>query len=100
MSKYPLDNNVLQEEYEALLIKLALKEYAAEQSEKLMRESNEQLSTQPKQKDHVIAAAFRQATWEDMRSRITHGIGYFWQRRCLSLPLLLFLLKFARRSID
>ena len=75
MSKYPLDNNVLQEEYEALLIKLALKEYAAEQSEKLMRESNEQLSTQPKQKDHVIAAAFRQATWEDMRSRITHGIG-------------------------
>lgn len=50
MSKYPLDNNVLQEEYEALLIKLALKEYAAEQSEKLMRESNEQLSTQPKQK--------------------------------------------------
>lgn len=75
MSKYPLDNNVLQEEYEALLIKLALKEYAAEQSEKLMRESNEQLSTRPKQKDHVIAAAFRQATWEDMRSRITHGIG-------------------------
>ena len=49
-SKYPLDNNVLQEEYEALLIKLALKEYAAEQSEKLMRESNERLSTQPKQK--------------------------------------------------
>ena len=42
MSKYPLDDNVLQEEYEALLIKLALKEYAAEQSEKLMRESNEQ----------------------------------------------------------
>ena len=56
MSKYPLDDNVLQEEYEALLIKLALKEYAAEQSEALMRENMEVPQTQPKQKDRVIAA--------------------------------------------
>lgn len=49
MSKYPLDDNVLQEEYEALLIKLALKEYAAEQSEALMRENMEVPQTQPKQ---------------------------------------------------
>ena len=70
MSKYPLDDNVLQEEYEALLIKLALKEYAAEQSEALMRENMEVPQTQPKQKDRVIAAAFRQAAWEDTRSRV------------------------------
>ena len=61
MNKYPLGDNVLQEEYEELLIKLALKEYATEQSEKLMRESNEEPQTQSKQKDHIIAAAFRQA---------------------------------------
>lgn len=75
MSKYPLDDNVLQEEYEALLIKLALKEYAAEQSEALMRENMEVPQTQPKQKDRVIAAAFRQAAWEDTRSRVAHGMG-------------------------
>ena len=75
MNKYPLGDNVLQEEYEELLIKLALKEYAAEQSEKLMRESMEVPQTQPKQKDRVIAAAFRQAAWEDTRSRVAHGMG-------------------------
>lgn len=75
MNKYPLGDNVLQEEYEELLIKLALKEYATEQSEKLMRESNEEPQTQSKQKDHIIAAAFRQAAWEDTRSRVAHGMG-------------------------
>ena len=75
MNKYPLGDNVLQEEYEELLIKLALKEYATEQSEKLMRESNEEPQTQSKQQDHIIAAAFRQAAWEDTRSRVAHGMG-------------------------
>lgn len=108
MSKYPLDDNVLQEEYEALLIKLALKEYAAEQSEALMRENMEVPQTQPKQKDRVIAAAFRQAAWEDTRSRVAHGMGKrlpgwrwcFWRRHYLSLLLLQSPRRSGRLSTD
>lgn len=108
MSKYPLDDNVLQEEYEALLIKLALKEYAAEQSEALMRENMEVPQTQPKQKDRVIAAAFRQAAWEDTRSRVAHGMGkavtrvavVFWRRHYLSLLLLQSPRRSGRLSTD
>ena len=62
MSKYPLDQNDMQEQYEDLLIKAALKEHARKESARLEQEAAGEAAVPPAE-DNVIRAAFRRYRW-------------------------------------
>lgn len=69
MSKYPLDQEALVEEYGDLLIKIALKAYMKEQAQLLEQEEAEAAPV-PAPKGNVVAAAFRQVNLEDAKETI------------------------------
>lgn len=69
MSKYPLDQEALVEEYGDLLIKIALKAYMKEQAQLLEQEEAEAAPV-PAPKGNVVAAAFRQVNLEDAKDTI------------------------------
>ena len=71
MSRYPLDKETLQEEYEELLIKLALKKYMEDHGEVLAAE----LERDEKNAAKVVNAAFRRAEWRRTRTRVLRGLG-------------------------
>ena len=72
MSKYPLDQNDMQEQYEDLLIKAALKEHARKESARLEQEAAGEAAVPPAE-DNVIRAAFRRVTWEEARGTVLYG---------------------------
>lgn len=72
MSKYPLDQEALVEEYGDLLIKIALKAYMKEQAQLLEQEEAEAAPV-PAPKGNVVAAAFRQVNLEDAKETILAG---------------------------
>lgn len=71
MSRYPLDKETLQEEYEELLIKLALKKYMEDQGEALAAE----LERNEENAAKVVNVAFRRAEWRRTRTRVLRGLG-------------------------
>lgn len=73
MSKYPLDQEALVEEYGDLLIKIALKAYMKEQAQLLEQEEAEAAPV-PAPKGNVVAAAFRQVNLEDAKETILSGL--------------------------
>lgn len=73
MSKYPLDQEALAEEYGDLLIKIALKAYMKEQAQLLEQEEAEAAPV-PAPKGNVVAAAFRQVNLEDAKETILSGL--------------------------
>lgn len=73
MSKYPLDQEALVEEYGDLLIKIALKAYMKEQAQLLEQEEAEAAPV-PAPKGNVVAAAFRQVNLEDAKETILFGL--------------------------
>ena len=72
MSKYPLDQEALVEEYGDLLIKIALKAYMKEQAQLLEQEEAEAAPV-PAPKGNVVAAAFRQVNQRDDPIRAEKG---------------------------
>lgn len=73
MSKYPLDQEALVEEYGDLLIKIALKAYMKEQAQLLEQEEAEAAPV-PAPKGNVVAAAFRQVNLEDAKETVLSGL--------------------------
>lgn len=73
MSKYPLDQEALAEEYGDLLIKIALKAYMKEQAQLLEQEEAEAAPV-PAPKGNVVAAAFRQVNLEDAKETVLSGL--------------------------
>lgn len=73
MSKYPLDQEALVEEYGDLLIKIALKAYMKEQAQLLEQEEAEAAPI-PAPKGNVVAAAFRQVNLEDAKETVLSGL--------------------------
>lgn len=82
MSKYPLDQEALVEEYGDLLIKIALKAYMKEQAQLLEQEEAEAAPI-PAPKGNVVAAAFRQINLEDAKETVLSGLKKgCYPRRC------------------
>lgn len=85
MSKYPLDQNDMQEQYEDLLIKAALKEHARKESARLEQEAAGEAAVPPAE-DNVIRAAFRRVTWEEARGTVLYGAKKSGELRGGGLP--------------
>lgn len=62
----------MQEQYEDLLIKAALKEHARKESARLEQEAAGEAAVPPAE-DNVIRAAFRRVTWEEARGTVLYG---------------------------